>query len=80
EPSIVFGIDFLETTKCKVDFGLKEMRVDITKLEEDRDIDALFATLVEDMREVRDIDEEVVKMGKANRDKSPNVMIFIKLV
>nr|GEZ28856.1 hypothetical protein [Tanacetum cinerariifolium] len=53
EPSIVFGKDFLVTTKCKVDF---------------------------DMREVGDMDKEVVKMGKANRDKIPNVMIFINLI
>nr|GEY70957.1 hypothetical protein [Tanacetum cinerariifolium] len=70
---VVFRRDFLMTTKCKVDFGLEEMRVDITMLEEYRDIDDLFATLVEDMRKVGDMDEEVVNMRKANKNKIHNV-------
>ncbi|GKD33895.1 retrovirus-related pol polyprotein from transposon TNT 1-94 [Tanacetum coccineum] len=37
DPSIMFGKDFLVTTKCTVDFGLGEMRIDLTMLVEDRD-------------------------------------------
>nr|GEZ53342.1 hypothetical protein [Tanacetum cinerariifolium] len=33
EPSVRFGRDFLVTTKCKVDFSLGEMRIDLTMLE-----------------------------------------------
>ncbi|GKG39386.1 retrovirus-related pol polyprotein from transposon TNT 1-94, partial [Tanacetum coccineum] len=49
EPSVVFGRDFLVTTKCKVDFVLGEMCIDLTMLEEERDIDDLLVSLVEDM-------------------------------
>nr|GEV81089.1 hypothetical protein [Tanacetum cinerariifolium] len=34
EPSILFGRDFLATTKTQVDFGLGEIRMNLTKLEE----------------------------------------------
>ncbi|GJU28187.1 hypothetical protein Tco_1166808 [Tanacetum coccineum] len=39
EPFVVFKRDFLVTTKCKVDFGLGEIWIDLTMLEEERDID-----------------------------------------
>nr|GEU46576.1 hypothetical protein [Tanacetum cinerariifolium] len=34
EPSIVFGRDFLVTTKSQVDFELGEIRINLTKLKE----------------------------------------------
>ncbi|GJV04683.1 hypothetical protein Tco_1338252 [Tanacetum coccineum] len=73
EPSVMFERDFLVTTKCKVDFGLGEMRIDLTLLEEDRNIDTVLASLVEGMVEVGSASSEQVKMGKANRNKGCNV-------
>ncbi|GJX93938.1 hypothetical protein Tco_0348524 [Tanacetum coccineum] len=73
ESFVVFGRDVLVTTKCKVEFCLGEMRIDLTMLEEERDIDALLVSLVEDMDEVGRASSELVKMGKANQNKSLNV-------
>ncbi|GJX32394.1 hypothetical protein Tco_0242249 [Tanacetum coccineum] len=42
----IYG-DFLVTTKSKVDFGVGEMRIDLTMLEEERDIEALIAVITE---------------------------------
>ncbi|GJT66615.1 hypothetical protein Tco_1018095 [Tanacetum coccineum] len=42
-------------------------------LKEDRDVDYLLATLVEDMVEIEEMSSEVVKMGKASRIKNYNV-------
>ncbi|GJY57973.1 hypothetical protein Tco_0457865 [Tanacetum coccineum] len=64
EPSVIFGRDFLVTRKSKVDFGVGEMRIDLTMLEEDRDIDALLIEFVETMDEVGSSNGELVKMGK----------------
>nr|GEU48624.1 hypothetical protein [Tanacetum cinerariifolium] len=47
EPLVIFGRDFLVTSKSKVDFGVGEMRIDLTMLEEERDMDALLLGLVE---------------------------------
>ncbi|GJX90238.1 hypothetical protein Tco_0343564 [Tanacetum coccineum] len=52
EPLVIFGRDFLVTTKSKVDFGMGEMRIYLSMLEEERDIDALLVELVETMDEV----------------------------
>ncbi|GJT25335.1 hypothetical protein Tco_0895272 [Tanacetum coccineum] len=73
EPSIIFGRDFLVTTKSKVDFRLRELRIDITMLKEDRDVDTLLANLVGDMVEIREISREVVNMDKASGIKNYNV-------
>ncbi|GKC00128.1 DNA-directed DNA polymerase, partial [Tanacetum coccineum] len=61
-PSIVFGRNFLVTTKCKGYFGLGEIRIDLTMLEAERDIDNLLVNLVEDMDEVGCASSELVKM------------------
>ncbi|GJZ20625.1 DNA-directed DNA polymerase [Tanacetum coccineum] len=50
-----------------------EMRIDITMLEDDMNIDTMLASLVEDVVKVRSTSDELVKMGKANRNKSYNV-------
>ncbi|GJR95655.1 hypothetical protein Tco_0267829 [Tanacetum coccineum] len=42
EPSVIFDRDYLVTSKSKVDFGLGEMRIDLTMLEEERDMDSLL--------------------------------------
>nr|GEX06791.1 hypothetical protein [Tanacetum cinerariifolium] len=52
EPLIVFSISFFVTTISQVDFELGEMRIDITMLKEDKDVDTLLANLVDDMVEV----------------------------
>nr|GEW55147.1 hypothetical protein [Tanacetum cinerariifolium] len=49
------------------------MRIDITMLEEDRNINTMLASLLEDVVEVRSTSDELVKMGKANQNKSYNV-------
>ncbi|GJX82781.1 hypothetical protein Tco_0332262 [Tanacetum coccineum] len=72
-PSVVFGRDFLVTTKCKVDFGLGEMRIDLTMLEKERDIDDLLVSLVEYMDEVGCASSELIKISKATRNKSLNM-------
>ncbi|GJX82503.1 homeodomain-like protein [Tanacetum coccineum] len=53
EPSVVFSRNFLVATKSQVDFGLGEMRIDITILKEDKDVDTLLVNLVEDMKTVK---------------------------
>ncbi|GKC11088.1 homeodomain-like protein [Tanacetum coccineum] len=73
EPSVIFGRDFLVTTKCKVDFGVGEMRIDLTMLEEEKDIDALVEELVETMEKIGSSNRELVKTGKASRNKSHNI-------
>nr|GEX18591.1 copia protein [Tanacetum cinerariifolium] len=61
EPFILFGRDFLVTTKCKVDFGLGETLIDLTMLKEERDIDALLVSLVEDIDEEKLIENDLPK-------------------
>ncbi|GJZ01419.1 hypothetical protein Tco_0519380 [Tanacetum coccineum] len=73
EPLVIFGRDFLVTTKSKVDFGMGEMRIDLIMLEEERDIDDLLVELVENMEEVGSSNRELVKMGKTSRMKGHNV-------
>ncbi|GKA82033.1 hypothetical protein Tco_0788781 [Tanacetum coccineum] len=66
EPSIMFGRDFLVTTKSQVNFGLGEIRMNLTKFKEG--IEVINLT-----EEVGSSSEEVVKMGKANRNKGYNI-------
>ncbi|GJW57726.1 hypothetical protein Tco_0104457 [Tanacetum coccineum] len=51
---------FLLTTKSQVDFRIGEMRVDVTMLKEEMDIDTLLTNFVEDMDEVGDTSGEKV--------------------
>ncbi|GJW04382.1 ATP-dependent DNA helicase PIF1-like protein [Tanacetum coccineum] len=73
EPYVIFVGDFLVTSKSKVDFGVGEMRIDLTMLEEERDIDALLLGLVKNIEGVGNSNEELVKIGKASRNKGHNV-------
>ncbi|GJW98867.1 hypothetical protein Tco_0180675 [Tanacetum coccineum] len=66
EPSILFGRDFLVTTKSQVDFGLGEIRMNLTKFKEGIDV-------IDLLEEVGSSIGEVVKMGKANRNKGYNI-------
>ncbi|GJZ08035.1 RNA-directed DNA polymerase, eukaryota, reverse transcriptase zinc-binding domain protein [Tanacetum coccineum] len=42
EPSVIFGRDFLVTSKSRVNFGIGEMRIDLTMLEEMKDVDVML--------------------------------------
>ncbi|GJW46988.1 hypothetical protein Tco_0078634 [Tanacetum coccineum] len=66
EPSIVFGRSFLVTTKSQADFGLGEMKINITMLRENKDVDVLLENLLKNMVEVNDASGEQVKMRKMN--------------
>ncbi|GJZ66153.1 putative ribonuclease H-like domain-containing protein [Tanacetum coccineum] len=72
EPSTIFGRDFLVTSKSKAGFGLGEMRIDLTMLQEERDMDALLLGLVENMEDVGSSDGELVKIGKVSQNKGHN--------
>ncbi|GKC16340.1 hypothetical protein Tco_1013122 [Tanacetum coccineum] len=50
QPSVMFGRNFLVTTKCQVNFGFGE--IDITMLKEDRDLEFLLDNLVKHVEEV----------------------------
>nr|GEV75877.1 hypothetical protein [Tanacetum cinerariifolium] len=69
EPSILFGRDFLVTTKSLVDFGLGEIRMNLTMFEQGIDV-------IDLSEEVGSSSEEVVKMRKANRRESLNKKEF----
>ncbi|GJY25894.1 hypothetical protein Tco_0400620 [Tanacetum coccineum] len=66
EPSILFGRDFLATTKSQVDFGLGEIWMNLTKFKKGIDV-------IDLLEEVGSLSEEVVKMGKANHNKGYNI-------
>ncbi|GJR67985.1 hypothetical protein Tco_0014050 [Tanacetum coccineum] len=72
EPSVLFGREFLVTSKSKVDFGVGEMRIDLTMLEYERDMDALLMKLVENVEKVGSSNGELIKIGKASRNKGYN--------
>ncbi|GJS01015.1 hypothetical protein Tco_0317523 [Tanacetum coccineum] len=61
DPSIVFGRNFLVTTKSKVDFGIGEIRVDLTKLKEDEDMGIFLDELDDIMEEVGSTSGEMIK-------------------
>nr|GEW55370.1 hypothetical protein [Tanacetum cinerariifolium] len=46
EPSVLFRRDFLVTSKSRVDFGIGEMHIDLTMLEEMKEIDAMLDTAI----------------------------------
>nr|GEV46015.1 hypothetical protein [Tanacetum cinerariifolium] len=73
ESLVIYGRYFLVTIKSKVDFGLREMRIDLTMLEEDRNLDAMLVSLVEEVVEVGSRSGELVKMGNSSQNKSHNV-------
>ncbi|GJX92999.1 chlorophyll A/B binding protein of LHCII type 1-like protein [Tanacetum coccineum] len=73
EPSVIFSRDILVTSKSRVDFGIGEMRIDLTMLEEMKDIDVMLDALVENSEEVGSSNGYLVKMGKASGNKNQNV-------
>ncbi|GJS48754.1 chlorophyll A/B binding protein of LHCII type 1-like protein [Tanacetum coccineum] len=73
EPSVLFGRDFLVTSKSRVDFRIGEMRIDLTMLEEMKEIDAKLDLLVKNLEEVGSSNGDLVKMGKASRNKNHKV-------
>nr|GEV38968.1 hypothetical protein [Tanacetum cinerariifolium] len=66
KPSIVFGMSFLMTIKSQVDFRLGKIRINITMLRKNKDVDALFKNLLKNMVDISDASREQVKTGKAN--------------
>nr|GEW44965.1 hypothetical protein [Tanacetum cinerariifolium] len=66
EPSIVFGRDFLVTTKSQVNFGLGEIRINLTKFKEGIE-------LIDLTKKVGSSSGEFIKMGNTNRNKSYNI-------
>ncbi|GJS08105.1 hypothetical protein Tco_0364901 [Tanacetum coccineum] len=58
EPSVIFGRDFLVTSKSRVDFGICEMSIDLTILEEMKDIDVMLDKLIENLEEVEALDRK----------------------
>ncbi|GJR98110.1 hypothetical protein Tco_0270284 [Tanacetum coccineum] len=68
EPSVLFGRDFLVTSKSRV--GIGEMHIDLTMLEGMKEIDAMLDSLVENFEEVGSSNDDLVKMGKASRNKN----------
>ncbi|GKE60292.1 hypothetical protein Tco_1510659 [Tanacetum coccineum] len=73
EPSVLFGRDFLVTSNSRVDFGIGEMLIDLTILEEMKDINVMLDKLVENLEEVGSSNGDLVKMGKASRNKNHKV-------
>nr|GEV70294.1 hypothetical protein [Tanacetum cinerariifolium] len=69
EPSVIFGRDFLVTSKSKVDFGIDEICIDLTMLEEEKAFDTMLESLVEKVEEIGSSNGELVKMRKASRNK-----------
>nr|GFB29540.1 hypothetical protein [Tanacetum cinerariifolium] len=51
EPSVIIGIDLLVTSKSRVNFKIGEMSIDLTMLEEMKDIDVMLDALVENSEE-----------------------------
>ncbi|GJU54412.1 hypothetical protein Tco_1228126 [Tanacetum coccineum] len=76
EPSVLFGRDFLVTSKSRVDFGIGEMRIDLTMLEEMKEIDAMLDALVENLEEVGSSNGDLLKIGKASSNKNHKVNIL----
>ncbi|GJY97167.1 putative ribonuclease H-like domain-containing protein [Tanacetum coccineum] len=73
ETSVLVGRDFLVTSKSRVDFGIGEMRINLTMLEEVKEINAMLDALVENLEEVGSSNDDLVKMGKASRNKNNKV-------
>ncbi|GKF38277.1 hypothetical protein Tco_0118338 [Tanacetum coccineum] len=73
EPSVLFGRDFLVTSKSRFDFGIGEMRIDLTMFEEMKEIDVMLDALVENLEEVGSSNSNLVKMSKSSRNKNHKV-------
>nr|GEU90390.1 hypothetical protein [Tanacetum cinerariifolium] len=73
EPSVIFGRDFLVTSKSEVDFGIGEICIDLTMLEEEKEFNTMLESLVEKVEEIGSFNGELVKMRKDSRNKVHNV-------
>lgn len=71
EPEVIFGRDFLVTTKCTLDFALGELRINISDLEEGKGANEMLVDVCESMEKIKEGRDEICKMGKANRNKTP---------
>jgi hypothetical protein len=71
EPEVIFGRDFLVNTKCTLDFALGELRINISDLEEGKSVNEMLVDVCEGLEEMKEGRDEICKMGKANRKKTP---------
>ncbi|GJW84058.1 hypothetical protein Tco_0157203 [Tanacetum coccineum] len=71
EPLVIFGRDFLVTSKSRVDFGIGEMRYDLTMLEEMKDIDVMLDAIVENLEEVEKVKEALDRKYKELEESKP---------
>ncbi|GJT65264.1 hypothetical protein Tco_1016744 [Tanacetum coccineum] len=83
EPSILLGRDFLAITKSQVDFGLGEIRMNITKFEEGIDVIGLLEEVGSSseegkMKEVLDIKYKELEESKPNLEVLENYVMYKK--
>nr|GEV56914.1 hypothetical protein [Tanacetum cinerariifolium] len=71
EPSVIFGRDFLVTSKSRVDFRIGKMRIDLTMLQEMKDVDVMLDAMVENLEEVEKVKEESDRKYKELEESKP---------
>ncbi|GKB73259.1 hypothetical protein Tco_0934671, partial [Tanacetum coccineum] len=71
EPSIIFGRDFLVTSKSRVDFEIGKMSIDLTILEEMKGIDVMLDKLIENLEEVEKVKEALDRKYKELEESKP---------
>ena len=52
KPKVVFGRNFLVTTKCTLDFALSELRINISELEEEKHVNEMLVYVCESMEKI----------------------------
>ncbi|GKB98790.1 putative ribonuclease H-like domain-containing protein, partial [Tanacetum coccineum] len=62
--------------ESRVDFGIGEMRIDLTMLEEMKDIDVMLDTLVENSEEVEKVNEALDRKYKELEESKPNLEVL----
>nr|GEZ60305.1 hypothetical protein [Tanacetum cinerariifolium] len=73
-PPVMFSSNFLVSTKCTLNFGLREMKINIGNLQHDKDIYWLLKKIMNDYKEVEEgrVDFEWIEIGKVLGLKSVN--------
>ncbi|GJS80406.1 retrovirus-related pol polyprotein from transposon TNT 1-94 [Tanacetum coccineum] len=78
EPSIVFGRDFLATTKSQVDFGLGEIRMNLTKFKEGIKVIDLSKEVGSSSEEQKDKMKEVLDIKYKELEESKPILEVIE--
>nr|GEX28063.1 hypothetical protein [Tanacetum cinerariifolium] len=79
EHLVIFGRYFLVTLKSKVDFGICEIRINLTKLEEEKEFDAMLEGLVEKVEEVElELFEALEHKNVVIKEGKHRVVVFTK--